>query len=112
MPPFPQALAYIWRAYLRMRGRKTMGFAGPAPLEWPDIDAFLRCSGLRLAPWELEIVELLDDRYLQAQIRTASAPDPSLVSSAPVEDPRAVRSILAGIGRHRFGNKKKGERSE
>ena len=38
---------------------------GPAPIEWPDIDAFLRRSGVHLAPWEIDLLELLDDTWMR-----------------------------------------------
>lgn len=63
VPPFPQALAYLWRAFRRIRGRKGGGF-GPSPIEWPDIDAFVRNSAFPLAPWEIEVIEDLDDLLL------------------------------------------------
>lgn len=64
MPPFPDPLSYLWRAYLRLRRRMAGGFAGPNPVGWQDLDAFIRRSGLRLAPWEIEIVEAIDDLFI------------------------------------------------
>lgn len=61
----PKALAYLFRVYLRIRRRKGGGF-GLTPIEWPDIDAFVRNSQFRLAPWEVEIIEEIDDLYLNA----------------------------------------------
>ena len=63
VPPFPKALHYLWAAYHRLRRRKGGGF-GPAPIEWPDIDAFIRRTGLDLRPWEIEIIEGVDDLFL------------------------------------------------
>ena len=60
----PKALAYLWSAFWRLRRRKGGTGFGPAPLEWPDIDAFLRRSSLDLAPWEVEVIEDLDDLYM------------------------------------------------
>jgi hypothetical protein len=65
VPSLPMALAYLWHAYRRLRRRKGSGF-GPGPIEWPDIDAFLRLSGETLAPWEIEVIEELDDAFLTA----------------------------------------------
>jgi hypothetical protein len=48
------------------RRKAASGFGIPA-LEWPDIDAFLRNSGISLSPWELEIVEALDDVFLSVK---------------------------------------------
>jgi hypothetical protein len=63
LPPFPDALAYIWSAFSRLRRRKG-GHEGPQPIGWTDIDAFCRISGVTFAPFEIEIVETLDDLYL------------------------------------------------
>lgn len=35
-----------------------------SPLEWPDIDAFQRLAQNRFDPWEIEIIEELDDLFL------------------------------------------------
>lgn len=63
VPPFPKALRYVWDAHQRIRRRKGGGF-GPGPIEWPDIDAFIRRTGLDLRPWEIEIIEAIDDAFL------------------------------------------------
>jgi hypothetical protein len=47
-----------------MRNRKGGNGFAPSPIEWTDIDAFLRRSGLALAPWEIEMIEVVDDLYL------------------------------------------------
>lgn len=62
-PPFPMALLHVWNAFGRLSARRgSNGFAAN-PIGWPDIDAFLRHSGLRLAPWEISLIEQLDDLY-------------------------------------------------
>lgn len=115
VPPFPKPLAYVWDAYQRLRKRKMMGFAGPSPIEWPDIDAFVRRSGLRLDPWELKLVEKLDDLYLEAAVASAKKPpaapsrDKQLIATASAGDAHAVKSLLGSIGRRRSVNRK-GER--
>lgn len=75
-PPCPPALAYLWRCYGRIRSRKGASGFGIGPLEWPDIDAFNRLSGARLAPWEVEILEAVDDLYLRAQLGKNDPPSP------------------------------------
>lgn len=59
LPPFPLALAYLWEVFLRRRC--GVGFAGRPPIGWADIDAIMRHAGVRLAPWEVEVMERLDD---------------------------------------------------
>lgn len=49
-----------------MRRRKASGYAGPNPIEWPDIDAFLRRSGHVLTPWDIDIFLDIDDAFLNA----------------------------------------------
>ena len=63
VPAFPKVLDYLWRVFLRLsRRRGSTGF-GVAPISWSDIDAFVRNSGFTLAPWEVGIVEDLDDLF-------------------------------------------------
>lgn len=64
-PPRPRALDYLWRAFWRLRRRKGSNGFALSPIEWPDIDAFLRHSQMTLSPWEIEIIEDLDDLFLK-----------------------------------------------
>jgi hypothetical protein len=101
LPPFPKALAYIWRAYFRLRRRTAGGFAGPNPIGWQDIDAFSRQTGLRLAPWEIDLLETLDDLYLAATL-DKQRPQPQqgngVIASASFSDGEGVRTIMSSIG--------------
>lgn len=63
-PPFPLALSYVWQAWVRLRRRKAGGFSGPNPIEWPDIDAFMRNTRTRLDPRDIDLIEAVDDLYL------------------------------------------------
>lgn len=63
-PPFPIEISHVWSAWTRLRNRKAGGFAGPAPLEWPDIDAFCRRAQPGLTSVDIELIEELDDVYL------------------------------------------------
>lgn len=65
MPEFPKPLLYLWHAYMRMRRRMAPSpLGGPLPLTWTEIGSFERLTGAHLAPWEVELVEALDDLYL------------------------------------------------
>jgi hypothetical protein len=52
---------------------------GPAPLEWADIEAFCRRSGSDLRPWEVEVIEAIDDRWLAdvSETKPAEAEPPT-----------------------------------
>jgi len=92
MPPFPMALVYLWRAYLRLRRRCGVGFSGPQPVGWIEIDAFARLSGIALAPWEIGLIEAIDDLYLRRGVK----PPTAATESASASDPAAVRALLRG----------------
>jgi hypothetical protein len=63
---FPLPLLYLWVAFNRIRRRKGGNGFGPSPIEMTDIDAFNRLSGMAFAPWEVEMIERLDDIFLKS----------------------------------------------
>lgn len=85
------ALTYLWKAYLRLRRRKSPGFNGPNKIEWPDIDAFLRRSGTYLAPWEIALIEDVDDVFLSAMSESREGTE--------AEKAEAARDGLAQAGK-------------
>lgn len=60
----PLALSYVWDAWKRLRRRSSAGVNGADPITWQDIDAFVRRTGSRLDPRDIELIEDLDDLYL------------------------------------------------
>lgn len=64
VPPYPEPLAYLWLAFNRMRRRKGSNGFGIVPLDWADFDGFARLTGFAFAPWEIAILEDLDDLFL------------------------------------------------
>lgn len=87
-PPFPQAVEYLWRAWLRLRRRQAPGMAGPSPIGWVDFEAFCRLTGQRFHPWEVSILEALDDTYLK-------------VTASEERDPAAIKQGLKDAGKQR-----------
>lgn len=73
-PPFPTALSYLWQAFLRLRGRAMPTMSGPGPITYSDLDSYTRLTRMSLAPWEVQILENLDDIYL-ASVSAAQAAD-------------------------------------
>lgn len=61
-PPFPEALRHVWTAFCRLSARRGAGFS-INPISWPDIDAYTRLSRMPLAPWEVRLIEELDDMF-------------------------------------------------
>lgn len=69
-PPFPAALGHVWQAFCRLSARRGSNGFSINPISWPDIDAYVRHSGIRLAPWEIRIVEELDDLFRVEQSKS------------------------------------------
>lgn len=69
-PPLPEALTYLWVAFRRLNARRGSNGFAINPISWPDIDAFVRHSGLKLAPWEVENIEMLDDLFRAEQAKS------------------------------------------
>lgn len=68
-------MAYVWSAWRRIRRRKAPGFNGHNPIEWPDIDAFIRRTGTALDPFDIDLIEALDDLFLAKTEEQASEQD-------------------------------------
>lgn len=111
LPPLPEELAYLWEAYLRLRKRAPAGFAGPQPVGWLDLHAFTQLSGVRLTPWEIGVIEAIDDIYLQPSQKPAPPNGPAMKAAAVATDGAGVRAILGGIGKRRVFKRTKGEAS-
>lgn len=58
----------------------------------------MRRSGLRLAPWEVGLIEALDDLYLQPEPQ--AAPD-EVVAASSSQDGVGVKSIVGAVGARR-----------
>lgn len=101
-PPFPKALTYLWQTYIRLRRRTPVGMSGPQPITWSDIDAFVRRTGHHLAPWEIVMIETIDDIFLQAGSNPTAAN-----GQTPSRDGSAVRSILGAVGVRRSVKRKR-----
>lgn len=64
LPPFPEAVRYLWKAFWDLRSRRGGNGFGPSPLSWSDIDAYNRLTGAQFAPWEVQILTAVDDTWL------------------------------------------------
>lgn len=65
VPELPRAGEYLWRTFLRLHARRQSTGMGPARLSWGDLADFQRLTGTRLAPWEVAVLEQLDDLALK-----------------------------------------------
>ena len=72
----PAALTPLWNIYQRLRRRAGGSGFGPNPVSWPAIEAFQRVIHRSLAPWEIELIEMIDDLFLAEAARSAKAMSP------------------------------------
>lgn len=76
-------------------------------MTWTDIDAFTRRAGVRLAPWEIRIIERLDDLYLTPEAKPPPPPEgEEVIAVASPSNASGVRALLGSIGRRVFARKK------
>lgn len=68
-PPFPMAMLHVWTAFNRLSNRRGSNGFGINPISWADIDAFVRHSQMPLAPWEIRIIEELDNLFRVEQAK-------------------------------------------
>jgi len=85
-----------------------MGFAGPQPIGWQDIDAFMRRAGLTFAPWEVDLIERLDDIYLRPASAPALPDGQAVTVAASIGDSAGVRAVLGSVGNRRYVKRKGG----
>ena len=67
----------LWNIFLRISGRRGSSGFGILPLAWADIDAFSRLTQTPLEPWEVRILEELDDAYLIERSRASRSSPPA-----------------------------------
>lgn len=73
-PPKPPGLDYLWQAFQALHSTRPVGFAGPLPITFGEIDAWQRVSGFLLLPWEVEALKQLDGEFLLSYNTRADAP--------------------------------------
>lgn len=105
MPTLPVELNYLWRVYHRLRKRTGDGFSSANPISWHDMEAFMRVTRFRLKPWEVELIEAIDDAFRQPQLaalknKMKSKDNLNLIDSS---DTKSIRSLMRTIGKRRSG---------
>jgi hypothetical protein len=66
----------------------------PNPLSFTDIGWFVHLTGRPLSPWEVEMIERMDDAAIASSSKTAAAaaatPQPELIPASDVSSIRAL----------------------
>lgn len=79
-PPLPSSLIYLWKIFIRLSSRRGSSGFGINPISWPEIDAFVRFSKFHLSPWEIEMLELIDNLYC-AEVNSSTPAMPATKTS-------------------------------
>lgn len=84
--PLPPGGAELWGVYARVSraSRNAMGEAGG--IKPTELDAWQRLHGVRLTPWEVSVIEAMDDAARAAAARTEKAPGKPARPTADDED--------------------------
>lgn len=62
-PPLPRDLVYVWQMFSRLRNRAGGNGFGVNPIAFSEIEAFCRLSGTSVTPFELRLIEDLDNLF-------------------------------------------------
>ena len=63
-PDFPEPLRNIWSWFCALSARRGQGLSGYLLITYTEMDAFFRRRNLTPQIWELELLERLDQIYL------------------------------------------------
>ena len=63
---FPSILSHVWSAFVHISNGRSAGFSGPNPIQYSEIKAWCELTGTPLSSWHVEIIKLLDSKYIGA----------------------------------------------
>lgn len=67
----PPGTAAVWECFVALNGCRPAGM-GPSGIPPSEIDAWQRLHGVRLTPWEVELLMAVDRAVLAAQAEAES----------------------------------------
>ena len=73
-PELPAEVAELWRAFLRLSGRRARGM-DLHPISYEAIAVYQRLYRYEFSPWEIEMIEELDGAWMLAAIERRKASD-------------------------------------
>ncbi|NOK32337.1 hypothetical protein HMI49_03860 [Corallococcus exercitus] len=63
-PPLPEALAHVWGWFAELSNARGAGAFTLNPISFPDMEAWVRLSGHRPTPFEVQLLRRLDESFL------------------------------------------------
>lgn len=62
-PPLPAWGEHLWAAWLELHQGRRVGFNGPEPLAWSDLDAWSRLTGAEIRADEAGLLMQIDREF-------------------------------------------------
>lgn len=72
----------FWRAFLDLSATRGVGFDGPAPITFAEIEAYARLMRLPLEPRHIAIIRAIDRAWIDKAARTERPSAPALSAAA------------------------------
>lgn len=64
-PTLPPEMRPLWWTFLALHRARTAGM-GVNPIQFTEIEAWCRLNRVALDPWEVDVIGMLDDAYLES----------------------------------------------
>lgn len=65
-PKLPPELRPVWWTFLALHRARSAGGFGVNPIQFTEIEAWCRLNRVALEPWEVDVIGMLDDAYLES----------------------------------------------
>lgn len=62
-PPLRARFVHLWHWFQELHGARGSGMNGPAPITWPDLDAWARRTRRDPSPWECTALKAMDGAF-------------------------------------------------
>lgn len=98
LPSLPAGGDLVWRWFIDLARARGMGFAGPLPITYAEIEAYRRLSGWPIERRHVDIIFALDRVYLD-RAHAKADPAPGVPrSSGQAVSPSAFDAVFGGAG--------------
>jgi hypothetical protein len=65
-PKLSFEVQHVWQLFCDLNRTRRAGFNGPEPLSYAEMLAWSELTGMRIRPWEIEVIMALDHEYMTA----------------------------------------------
>tara|TARA_R110000796_G_C14320845_1_gene407804 strand:+ start:275 stop:541 length:267 start_codon:yes stop_codon:yes gene_type:complete len=62
---FPDIASHLWSTFIQLHKGRTYGMNGPNPISEQGLYYWSKRSGITLAYWEIEIMQSLDNLWME-----------------------------------------------